>query len=92
MTRFELPTHPSNNGIPGYAYDPTMYTRPCPGFREGNVREGLGRGNALHISFWILYTLNGLIQMKDRRWGMMEGERGGHTVPSGLYLVPNPDE
>jgi len=46
-TLLELPTHPSSNGIPGWAYDPTMYTDPFPGFRAGSVRWGVGSGNAL---------------------------------------------
>lgn len=51
-TRFELPTQPSNNGIPGEAYDPTIYTIPLPGLRAGMIREGEGSGNALvHQSF-----------------------------------------
>jgi hypothetical protein len=92
MTRFELPTHPSNNGIPGYAYDPTMYTRPCPGFREGRVREGLGRGNALRVSSCRSRSVNQQL-IDDSDEGMKYGyRRKGHTVPAWLCLVLNPDQ
>ena len=81
-----------------------MYTNPWPGFREGSVREGLGRGNALSHE---LFTLHGLLVFDRQLYSAPserstirrenegrteeEGRRKGHTVPTWLYLIPNPD-